>query len=601
MKTAEDNFSTPAVHLWHVRMLGRLEVASSSNDLVRFRSRTALSLLAFLSLHKSKEWIHEHLQEHFWPDSDGDRQAQNLRRAVADLRSVLEYDLPLGSVVVTRKNHVALNPDRVATDVERFLALTLQAPDRDEQDCLAEAVSLYSGPLLAPLSDEWVMGHRMELEERFGQAVDRLCSTLVRRGKAKEAIRIGRSAAVAAPLREDVHVALIGAYNAAGMSTEALRQFEELERLLDDNWGEVPSDRARQALEAQPVSELHSYTSHVDQQAEPEPSGGAMPLASRYYVRRAADVEAEACLERGEGVVLVQGPRQVGKSSLLARALAHARSASIAVVLSDLQAMGESQLLEEGPFYKTLAHSLSVQLGLDLDIDDEWKAWLGSNMNLDAVLGKLLAKCDGPVCWGIDEADMLFDRPYTNDFFGLLRSWHNRRALEPDGPWKRLTLILTYATEAHLFISDLNQSPFNVGVRLALRDLSEEEVRALQAPYGLVQPDAWRRVSEITHGHPYLSQCAFAFLAHGGTIEELTAKASHQDGPFGSHLARLITSIAQNEQTLGEVRRLLRGQSFEHPTTRYRLQSAGLITLSWEGKVEFRVPIYGDFLRAEIG
>jgi DNA-binding SARP family transcriptional activator len=599
-RATQDTDWPPRGTRWHIRLLGRLEVASPSNDLARFRSKTALSLLAFLALNKSKECSSEQLENIFWPESDGDRQGQNLRRAIADLRSVLEEGLPLGSIVATRRGHVSLCADRVATDVERFVDLTSQKSHTHEQDHLSEAVSLYAGPLLAPLADDWVVSNRMELEERFGQAVGRLCEMLVHRGKVKEAVRIGRNAVIAAPCREDVHIGLMRTYVAADMSTEALRQFEELERLLDETWGEVPSERARQALASDQGAT--PARANIAPLASEEPSGGAMPLGSRYYVRRAADADAEGLVEQGEGVVLIQGPRQVGKSSLLARTFSHARSAGIKVILTDLQAMGKSQFLESELLYRTLAHNLAQQLGLDIDLEKDWSVWLGPNMNLDGVVGRLLGRCDGLVCWGIDEADLLFDRPYTNDFFGLLRSWHNRRALEPNGAWHKLTLVLTYATEAHLFISDLNQSPFNVGVRLALQDFSEREMRELQGRYSkLSEHEAWRTVHRMTHGHPYLARQAFAFLAKGGKLGDLEANASKLDGPFGDHLRRTLASISKDREILGEVRRMLRGEEFENPTTRYRLWSAGILSISKEGGAAFRVPAYGPLLAAELG
>jgi hypothetical protein len=195
---------------------------------------------------------------------------------------------------------------------------------------------------------------------------------------------------------------------------------------------------------------------------------------------------------------------------------------------------------------------------------------------------------------------LFFDKPYTNDFFGLLRSWHNRRALDPDGPWRKLTLVLAYATEAHLFITDLNQSPFNVGVRMTLRDFSIEEVKALQSKHqNMKEADSWKTVFEITRGHPYLSQCAFAFLAKGGSVEELVSNATRQDGPFGAHLNRLLVTVSQSPEMLSEVKRLLEGEPFTSPTTRYRLQSAGVVTISGTGAPEFRVPSYESYLRSE--
>src|SRR5204862_5917842 len=97
---------------------------------------------------------------------------------------------------------------------------------------------------------------------------------------------------------------------------------------------------------------------------------------------------------------------------------------------------------------------------------------------------EVLGKVNAQVVWGLDEVDRLFTSKFGGEVFGLFRSWHNKRALDPDGPWQRLTLAIAYATEAHLFITDLNQSPFNVGTRLLLDAFSFEQVEELNRRYG---------------------------------------------------------------------------------------------------------------------
>lgn len=259
-----------------------------------------MSLLAYLALRKPKESSNDEVQGLFWPDSDGDKQAQSLRRAISDLRKVLERDLPLGSVIVTRKGHVSLNPGRVATDVERFLDLTRR--NEEDQTRLDEAVGLYAGPLLPALSSNWALGHRMEVEERFGQAVERLCEILVQQGKAKEAISIGRAAVVAAPGREDVQVALIKACGAAGMAVEALKQFEELERMLDETWGETPSTHARDALEAAFV--------------ESQPRKNNLPEQLTSFIGRAKEIDEVCELLSKTRLLTLTGSGGCGKTRL---------------------------------------------------------------------------------------------------------------------------------------------------------------------------------------------------------------------------------------------------------------------------------------------
>jgi len=574
-----------------VRLFGALDVACAQGERQKFRSKSAASLLAYLLLHPGKEISRFELEEVIWPDSDADKQAQNLRRAVADLRDILECGQERGSIIETKRDVVSANLEAIACDTFRFVELTEFGLAQSDETALLEATSLYSGPLLASRTDEWIHPYRMEFEERFGQAIEALCQLKIQAGAQREAVRLARTAVHAAPTREDIHIALISGYHAAGLEAEAIRQFEDLERMIDEIWGEAPSERARDSLNGS----AKGATSVPVQPSDVEASGGAMSVHSRFYVARPADSEARVCIDRRESVVLIQGPRQVGKSSMLARLLDYARQRGVATVVNDFQTIGESQLADEVRLYKTLAHSLASQLKLELDINSSWSEWLGPNMNLDAILGDLLRRADGSVCWAIDEADSLFGRTYAGDFFGLLRSWHNRRALDPSGPWSKLTLALAYATEAQAFITDINQSPFNVGIRLSLTDFSREEANRL-APFYQLKTGDIDKILEVTSGHPFLTRRGMAFVSDGGSADELRQSACSDNGPFGDHLRSMLGSIMSDSVLLDEVRRFLAGETFSHPTSLYRLQALGILTPS----SGFRVPAYGAFLRSAL-
>src|SRR5262249_9128197 len=131
-----------------------------------------------------------------------------------------------------------------------------------------------------------------------------------------------------------------------------------------------------------------------------------------------------------------------------------------------------------------LAESFADQLELDESPSEVWKSNRSPTINFEQYLRRaVLPKAATPVVWGLDEMDRLFACRFGSEVFGLFRSWHNRRALDPTGPWRQLTLAIAYATEAHLFITDLNQSPFNVGTRLHLEDFTFEQVEELNRRY----------------------------------------------------------------------------------------------------------------------
>jgi len=82
-------------------MLGRFEVVGEEGQPAVFRSRKVGCLLAFLCLNLGRPVSSHTLKELLWPDSDGDRQSQSLRRAITDLRDALETNTSRGRLVHT--------------------------------------------------------------------------------------------------------------------------------------------------------------------------------------------------------------------------------------------------------------------------------------------------------------------------------------------------------------------------------------------------------------------------------------------------------------------------------------------------------------------
>ena len=89
-------------------------------------------------------------------------------------------------------------------------------------------------------------------------------------------------------------------------------------------------------------------------------------MNSPYYIERAADTTFAQSIAHQDSLVLVKGPRQTGKTSLLARGLHYAREIGCAVALTDMQKLGSEQWTSADAFYLALAQSLADQLELDV-------------------------------------------------------------------------------------------------------------------------------------------------------------------------------------------------------------------------------------------
>jgi class 3 adenylate cyclase len=358
-----------------------------------------------------------------------------------------------------------------------------------------------------------------------------------------------------------------------------------------------------QKLVAELLSAIHEPLKPRQEEVKLEPVGGAVPPDSPFYVARATDAEFHQALADGESILLVKGARQMGKTSLLARGAGQARGLGWRVGMTDFQKLNSAQMNSEAIFYKLLAATLARQLKFAYDFDTEWMDLFGSNLNMDNFLRELLDASEERLVWCMDEVDKLFAAPFASDFFGLVRSWHNSRSTEPGGPWDKLTVVISYATEAHLFIQDLNQSPFNVGRRLDLQDFNAQQVVDLNGRYGgpLASYAEVEQLQALLGGQPFLTRRALDALATGkyGFVG-LMEHADLDEGPFSDHLKRILVSVSRLPAVTEYVRGLLKGSLPVDSDAYYRLLAAGVIRQTSDKQTFLRCELYRRYLERHL-
>jgi len=332
------------------------------------------------------------------------------------------------------------------------------------------------------------------------------------------------------------------------------------------------------------------------------PAGGAVPLDSDFYVTRQTDGEFHQSLGRGDSIVLIKGARQMGKTSLLARGLQAARvEGATRVVFTDYQQLNSSHLESAENFFMALADAIADQLDLDVFPDEVWKPQRGPSINFERYLRKeVLKKIEGSLVWGMDEADRLFECDFSSEVFGLFRSWHNKRSLDPEGPWSRLTLVISYATEASLFITNVNQSPFNVGTHLTLNDFSSEQISQLNKQWGmpLSSKEEQDGLYAMVGGQPFLIQRAFQEMVGKDLgLNDLIKNADRDDGIFGDHLRRLLVLLSANETAKSSVIKLIRGEGGLEAEAFFRLRAAGILSGESASESRLRCKIYENYLK----
>jgi hypothetical protein len=335
-----------------------------------------------------------------------------------------------------------------------------------------------------------------------------------------------------------------------------------------------------------------------------EPPGGAVPLDSQFYLVRPTDEQFLDAIRRQDSIVLVKGARQMGKTSLLARGLQQARSSGTRVIATDFQKLNATHLETIESLFMTLGELIADQLDLDVYPEDVWKPRRAPSINFERYIRReVLEKLGTPLVWALDEVDRLFTCPYASEVFGLFRTWHNERAVDPSAPWGRLTLAIVYATEAHLFITDQNQSPFNVGTRLELRDFDPGQVGELNARYGspLAGAAELSRYYRLVGGHPYLVRRGLHEMTTGGLgLDAFEAVADQDEGPFGDHLRRILVLLARDPALADVVRAVLRGGPCPAVEDFYRLRSAGVMAGESAQDVRPRCRLYETYLKRHL-
>jgi len=336
---------------------------------------------------------------------------------------------------------------------------------------------------------------------------------------------------------------------------------------------------------------------------EPEPvlefPGGGVPLDSPFYIERTQDAELAAYLKRPGQTLLIKGARQVGKTSLLMRALHQARKEGARVLYSDWQNLAQTDIDSPEAFFYALADEFAYQLQLNASPEETFQSRLAPSTNFDRFVRRhVLAAEETPLVWGIDEADRLFSCAFRDDIFGKMRAWHNERS-QLDNLMRRLTIVIVYSTEAHLFIRDPNVSPFNVGVKITLQELTEAQTGELNRRYRnpIGDHEGLRQLQALTGGHPYLvRRCLHAMRQEGLTIAQVEAQAQEGGGIFAEHLARIRVALAMDSELKTCVQQFLRTQAPPTEPEFVRLCAAGLMTGDSPTAMRPRCHLYEVFL-----
>ena len=267
---------------------------------------------------------------------------------------------------------------------------------------------------------------------------------------------------------------------------------------------------------------------------------------SSFYIQR-PEIENNCyqnILQPG-ALIRIKSPRKMGKTYLISRIFDHVKQKGYRTVSINL--WSQENLTDLKTFLQRFCAILSLELGLEDQIDQSWSSRFGSQDNCTNYLKKyILPAIDSPLVLGLDNIDEIFPYPeITQQFSALLRAWHEKAKTEDI--WQNLRLVIAHSQEVDISI-DLNQSPFNVGLSVKICEFNLTQIKELVGKYGLNFSDSEiTQLRDMINGHPYLLTTVLDKISKGNlTLSNFLEVAPTNQSPYGKFLNFYLSELEKD-------------------------------------------------------
>jgi predicted ATPase/DNA-binding SARP family transcriptional activator len=308
-----------------------------NNKIVNISRRKVVALLAYLTVTNQPQ-SRDTLAALLWPDLDQSDARANLRRDLSRLRTVLGND----ALAISRRQVALADKFDFWLDAAVFreaLAVVrahAHSPDQLCPDCLAQltdAAALYGADFLAgfsvpdcPAFDEWLFFEAEGLRAALAEMLQILIAWHTTQAAYPQSIEYGRRWLALDTLHEPAHRALMQLYAWDGQQAAALRQYQECERILEEELGVEPEEETTALYEQiksrhLPIPERSPEVVSPDDPAVPPPKTAAphnlTPPPTPFVGRKAELAQMQKMLTAPDcRLVTVVGLGGMGKSRL---------------------------------------------------------------------------------------------------------------------------------------------------------------------------------------------------------------------------------------------------------------------------------------------
>lgn len=273
---------------------------------------------------------------------------------------------------------------------------------------------------------------------------------------------------------------------------------------------------------------------------------GSLPVDSPFYLEReGVESLCYGAIAKPGSLTRIKAPKLMGKTSLMSRILAQGKAQNYQTVQLDLCGVERSIITDLNKFLRWICLMVGRQCQLDNRLHELWDTEiLGSNDNCTAYFEEyLLIETNRPIVLALDNVDYIFPHvEVVEDFLGMLRSWHEKGKILRQ--WQQLRLVMAYSTECYVPL-DMNQSPFNAGIPVELKEFDFKQVNNWAYLYGINwNPAQVKALMAMVGGHPYLVGLALYEVATQKMgLDQILQSAATEAGIYSSHLRRHLETL----------------------------------------------------------
>ena len=139
--------------------------------------------------------------------------------------------------------------------------------------------------------------------------------------------------------------------------------------------------------------------------------------------------------------------------------------------------------------------------------------------------------------------------------------------------------LMASMPSANVGYDDINQSPFNVGLRLELDDFNLQQVSRLNNAHGApLNAQELNEAMALINGQPYLTRkMLYSLVAEEMKWTDFERCAADNNGPYSDHLRRLHWNLREQEELRQGLKQIIRTGKCSDDLVLHRLLQAGLV------------------------